>query len=156
MWGYIDKTGSFVIEPIFLHAHDFVDGLAPASGLDSVRGTIATGFIDKTGSFVTYSPDWKAIKRFGEGLAPVGVETRKTLRLDTYVWGYVDAEGTMQIEPQYEDAAPFSEGLAAVQLRGKWGFIDRTGKVVIKPQFLWPATFEGGVAQVVVDAGYLW
>ena len=50
-------------------------------------------------------------------------------------WGFVDNSGVMQIQPQFENARSFSNGLAAVKVNGKWGYIDLQGKLVIKPQF---------------------
>lgn len=46
-------------------------------------------------------------------------------------WGYLDPNGTAVIEPMYEDAAEFSEGLAAVRLEGVWNFIDTSEHTVI-------------------------
>lgn len=47
--------------------------------------------------------------------------------------------GTFAIPPQFADAMPFHDGLAAVLIGGekdgKWGYIDKTGKMVIPPQF---------------------
>ncbi len=52
-------------------------------------------------------------------------------------WGYIDKTGKIIIDPQYDDAWPFSEGLAAVMIvdeeTGKWGYIDKTGKYVWEP-----------------------
>ena len=39
------------------------------------------------------------------------------------------------IDPQYEDADSFSQGLAAVKKDGKWGYIDMEGNTVIPFQF---------------------
>ena len=50
-------------------------------------------------------------------------------------YGFIDRAGKMVINPQFDEATSFSEGLAAVLLSGKYGFIDRTGKMVINPQF---------------------
>ncbi len=50
-------------------------------------------------------------------------------------WGFVDLEGKVLIEPQYEDARSFSQGLAAVKIGGKWGFIGTDGKLKIDAQF---------------------
>ena len=49
--------------------------------------------------------------------------------------GYIDSRGSIIVEPQYEVALPFSEGLAGVRMDGLSGFIDETGKTVITPQF---------------------
>lgn len=39
------------------------------------------------------------------------------------------------IQPQFDDAWFFFDGLASVKQNNKWGFIDKTGKIVIQPQF---------------------
>ena len=58
-------------------------------------------------------------------------------------WGYVDSKGEFVIDPQFDDAADFSEGLARVKIGGtsrysdggKWGYINPKGEFVINPQF---------------------
>lgn len=50
-------------------------------------------------------------------------------------WGFVNEEGKIVIEPQYDNAKSFSYGLAAVYSKGKWGFIDKNNEVVIDYQF---------------------
>ena len=83
-------------------------------------------------------------------------------------WGYADASGRMVIAPEFKDARPFSEGLAAVYVeinppskigfidsRGvrtskpaqrKWGFIGQDGTMVIPPQFEAVGDFSEGLA----------
>ena len=39
-------------------------------------------------------------------------------------WGYADKEGNIVIEPEYDNAKSFSNGLGAVCKNGKWGFIN--------------------------------
>ena len=46
-------------------------------------------------------------------------------------WGYNDITGQTIIEPIFEDATEFREGLAAVRISGKWQFIDTRGHVRI-------------------------
>jgi hypothetical protein len=47
-------------------------------------------------------------------------------------YGYIEDHSGKKIIPfKYDDAWPFSEGLAAVKVDGKWGFIDKTGKEII-------------------------
>lgn len=83
---------------------------------------------------------------------------------DLPVWhrgkqGYIDKTGKFVINPQFDGAGDFSEGLARVCIGGsyppccggKWGYIDRTGKILINPQFDYAEDFSEGLA--VVDIG---
>jgi len=78
-------------------------------------------------------------------------------------WGYIDTVGRIVINPQFDYARPFNEGVAAV-LVGirkdnksfgyspdlKWGFIDTTGKYVAIPQFSQVTSLKEGLAAVCV------
>ncbi len=50
-------------------------------------------------------------------------------------WGFIDNTGEMKIEPKYEDAKSFRNGLAAVKKDGLWGYIDSDGIIAIQPIF---------------------
>jgi len=50
-------------------------------------------------------------------------------------YGYVNNVGKFVLEPQYENAQPFSDFLAAVKKDGRWGYINGEGKFVIEPRF---------------------
>ena len=69
-------------------------------------------------------------------------------------WGFIDKNGKVVIEPQFDDAGDFSEGFAQVKKDGKYGFIDKSGKVVIEPQFDNVEYFIEGFAQVEKDGKY--
>jgi hypothetical protein len=58
------------------------------------------------------------------------------------------------ITPQYDDALPFSQGLAAVKIGDKYGYIDKAGKTVVKPQFEEANIFADGLALVKISEGY--
>lgn len=60
--------------------------------------------------------------------------------------GFIDRKGKIVIEPTFEQAYPFTDGLAAVQKQGAWGFIDTKGQVVIEPQFVMVGLFSDGLA----------
>jgi hypothetical protein len=62
--------------------------------------------------------------------------------------GYADAEGRIVIPPQYEDARPFYEGLAAVKKDGKYGYIDEAGKTVLPFGYVEALDFHNGWAFV--------
>ncbi|BAY76156.1 serine/threonine protein kinase [Nostoc linckia NIES-25] len=62
------------------------------------------------------------------------------------------------IEPKYDEAYDFSEGLARVKVDGKWGYIDRIGSFVIQPQFDEAEDFSEGLAVVWIagqNRGYI-
>lgn len=50
-------------------------------------------------------------------------------------YGYIDKDGNMVIEPQFDGADRFSDGLAMVLVDGKRGFIDKTGRLVIPARY---------------------
>lgn len=100
-FGYIDKTGKFLIQPQFDYALPFSGGRALVVVGEKI------GFIDKAGSFVV-KPQFVNARSFVEGLACVAVEQHK--------WGYIDLSGSFVIPPNYYYAHSFSEGMAQVQV----------------------------------------
>ncbi len=50
----------------------------------------------------------------------------------------------------YDDARPFSDGLAAICIDDKWGFIDKNGKEVIPCKYEWVDSFVDGICLVGV------
>lgn len=76
-------------------------------------------------------------------------------------FGFVDGRGRVVIKPQYPLAAPFSEGLAAVIIRGKrnkdlLAFIDRKGRLAVRPFDGSATRFSSGVANVLMGANYIY
>jgi hypothetical protein len=107
--------------------------------------------MDKSGK-VVISPQFQAVggtmegKGFSEGLAWVcfGRCSRPAETGDSN--GYIDTTGQIVINPRFEEADSFSEGLARVRIGGKSGFIDKTGKIVINPQYVYADRFSEGLA----------
>lgn len=64
-------------------------------------------------------------------------------------YGYIDRNGKMVIQPGYDEAGPFSEGLAAVKIGERFGFVDKTGAMKIEPRFSEAGSFKEGLAAVV-------
>lgn len=58
----------------------------------------------------------------------------------------------VMIEPQYENAHQFSEGLAAVEKDGKWGYVDTDNNVVIPFAYGLAFDFHEGYAVVMPEA----
>lgn len=51
------------------------------------------------------------------------------------LWGYVDESNDWTIEPQFNNALDFFDGVACVLVCDKWGVIDVNGNFLIVPQF---------------------
>ena len=69
------------------------------------------------------------------------------------LYGFIDRSGAERIPPQFADAMPFSEGLAAVNAGGRWGFIDASGQLQIPAQFILAQAFSEGLALVTDGQG---
>lgn len=69
-------------------------------------------------------------------------------------WGFINELGDIMIKPSFEEAALFSDGLAAVSKKGKYGYIDKTGKTIIEYQFQDAEAFNNESAIVKKDTLY--
>ena len=144
-WGYIDKNGTYVINPQF----DWADSFAE-NGLAVVEVDDKYGCINKKGNYVI-NPQFDSVSSFSDnGLAAVKVDDK---------WGYINKKGNYVINPQFDWAFSFADnGLAAVKVDDKYGYINKKGTYVINPQFDDGYSFsENGLAVVEVDdkCGYI-
>lgn len=187
-WGFIDRSGSYAVAPQFSMVGPFSEGRALAKVGDKCgyidetgKMVIAaqyecSGFLSQFGLTDRVNESG----RFSEGLACVQVKNElrqiKTpaesparepsvtyLTADTepgYKYGFIDRTGRFVIEPQFEIAWEFSNGLAVVGFHQnltvlqereesdgkfvsesvdknivKFGFINVTGQIAINPMF---------------------
>ncbi|MFH0819589.1 MAG: WG repeat-containing protein [bacterium] len=129
-WGYIDRTGKIIIEPIFSSVKQFSDGLAAVKYKDK------WGFINKEGKFVV-EPQYDCVDSFSEGMAAVGYNNKSNVDITleewqncenidyrwTGQWGYINQGGSLIIKPQFYEANPFSGGIALVKYNNSKGQI---------------------------------
>jgi hypothetical protein len=137
-YGYVDRTGKFVIEPRELaRALPFHEGLAAVQVYGDVTATSNTrfkyGFIDKTGKFVI-EPQYDKASSFFEGLAAVDNSTYQEQ------WKYIDPTGKPVIDYSAAATKPtavgdFHDGLAAITTEIGTAFIDKSGKQAIPRTF---------------------
>lgn len=115
IYGYVDLDGHTAIEPAFLDARGFSEGLA------AVRVAAGWGYIDRNSDWVI-PPRFLAAAPFAEGRAAVQDSTGR--------WGYVDPTGRMVVPPQFERLSRFVEGRAwGERPDGQVQSIDRDGRV---------------------------
>jgi len=164
-WGFIDKAGAMVIDPKFESTLGFKEGLAPVVmngkwGFINKTGTLVianqfdwvaqfsegVAIVERSSEFLVIDTNGQVLAnlnqkklspdiddaRFSEGLMPVLSEEKEAM-------GYINKSFEFVIQPRFERAAPFSEGLARVALiedgMEKLAFIDKNGKFVVKPAF---------------------
>jgi hypothetical protein len=165
-WGYIDRTGAFVIGPRFGffgqgYAHPFSEGLA------AIETPQKTGYINHSGEYVI-QPSFLYGSDFHEGRAAVVVEGPcMNFSMSSHCPGsgwvvprdgpadaprckftFIDQSGALITDERYDAVKEFSEGLAPVVKNRKWGYIDKAGRMVIAPQFDGAEPFSDGMALI--------
>lgn len=120
---FIDETGKIALKPEFSTGSSFYEGLAAAH-----KGG-KSGFIDKTGRVVIDFTQFDVI-RFSEGRCRICNISDK--------YGFINREGTIVVEPRFDWAEDFDDGLAYVEIYGKRGYVDRKG------------------GYINMDGGYIW
>ena len=141
LWGYIDSTGKYVIEPQFTSAYEFQDnGLAAV--MDNVTGL--WGYINTSGEYVI-EPAFARVSSNGfaeNGLAAV-------FDAESGLGGYINESGEYVIPPEhYYALGDFSDGLAVAGERGYQYYIDETGEVQFSLIFQEAYDFVDGWAAV--------
>jgi len=143
--GYINTGGEVIIEPQYILAFEFSEGLA------AVCKEEGWGFINKLGE-VVISLKYESARSFSEGLAAVSIKDKTSEK-----WGVIDKRGKLVVPFKYDYIRRFSDGLAAVEKNHKWGYIDYAGRVVISFKFDDAEPFSEGYAKVTVGKldGYI-
>jgi hypothetical protein len=147
LYGFIDKNGSFKIKYKFSYATEFnedgfsfvIESNAGVIGSQPIGYIIDTigikreylgktlhelplngiyykiikgkwGFYDLYTQTNTIPHVYDLVYHFNDGLAPVKKNNK---------WGYIDKHNKLVIDYKFDDASPFSEGLAAVMIEDK-------------------------------------
>jgi len=168
-WGFIDRTGRFVVPPIYSSVSHFEDeqyrsdfgyaafraplNLAAARSVDA-DGVETTNYIDQRGQVVLRLP---------KGMSGVHVNTNGVISVFdgrkpgdnsfSHRWGFFDPEKPAVPTTWFDSIGEFGDGdLAPVSPNmPTWGYIDRSGTVVIEPQFRNASAFTAdGLASVQV------
>ncbi len=123
---YINPEGKVVLKlpPEITDAESFRNGRAKVYKGDKYN------YIDKKGNLLY---EWKDIPD----------DYHVALRNGKF--GFIDKNNHLVIEPKFDYAYDFKNGVAKVQLNGKWGYINREGKL-ITPLFDNISDFENGLA----------
>ncbi len=137
-FGFIDKTGAYVIQPKFDKADSFSNGLAAAMENDF------WGFINTKGEWAI-KPEYDRVKMFNSGYALV---------LKDDQWRYIDTNGKKLETPSSEKYYDFEEGVALFRSGDKIGLLGTNGKLILEPTYDAIKKFRNGHAKV--SKGELW
>jgi hypothetical protein len=135
-YGFLNLSGDIQIPPIYTEAQNFSEDLAVVKSGDFM------GCVDTQGSWVI-PPCYKKIFSFYRGYA--------TFKSDNGMYGLINSNGDVVLEPVYEFLFRNVEGLTGVYVDGKCGFMDDTFHFVVKPQystFKWGPVYIGGLVFV--------
>lgn len=142
IYGFIDKSGQWVIKPIFRDESDFSDGYASVNTSPYHRWHDPE-FVDKAGNLASEKKRNLLQKKYSTGNGLI-LECNLAGK-----FGYTDMTGNSIIPSRFIYALPFSEGLAPVSIaENRWGFIDRKGELVLAANYQEAHQFKEGRALV--------
>lgn len=137
-WGYISLDGEIVIPLQYAGCGAFKHGAAIVKERQNSR--LMYALINKAGTRLTPWVDFLGSSVSKEGYRRIQVGNK---------WGFVDSNGNIVLNPQYDACCDFSEGLAAVEVNKQWGYVNSAGKWVISPKYKEAGCFDDGVARVL-------
>ncbi len=170
--GFIDRDGREVIPQVYVSVGEFSEGLVSLAKNTAAEGPnqgrpaverIRFGFVDRTGKLVLpfeYQGLF-SINAFVAAGHPYFSEGLAAVRLASGKPAYVDRNGKVALEPNYDAITPFDQGLAIVGRRNgsesdlletvyHLSLIDRSGKVVTPREYDVLRPFSDGLAAVAV------
>jgi hypothetical protein len=142
-FGYVNRQGAFVLrDRRLLGGGAFAEGLAPAL-LAGAENLAPWGYIDTTGR-IAIEARFRQAGLFSRGVALV--------QESSGLYGYIRRDGTWAVPPRFfEEAGPFSEGLALVRLNGFYGYVNAGGEFAVPPQYPRALPFSEGFAVTAVE-----
>ena len=142
--GYINKNGKVLIKPKYNMAWDFKNGRALVK-TESNENLI----IDKSGKIIN--------KLKYEDVTPDEKNETFLFANEDNLFGFLDEEGEVLIEPRFKNSSSFKDGMAIVSIDkdsseiGKMGVINKEGKFLIKPDFTYISYLGEGLFEASKD-----
>ncbi len=155
--GFMDKSGTIVIDPQFDQVWPFHQGYA------QIKIGTKWGFIDKSGKIIVKA-QFDHVGHFNNDLAPVAIgglhEAGRFQEIGGEYksggqWGYIDRKGKWVIRPKFDEAYDFQDnGTAVVADNSKYGLVDKSGKYIVTPKYDYLEFFVEGLALVNIGGEY--
>lgn len=171
-YGYANKKGKLVIEPIYEQAAFFSEGLALVQREDRIFYVNAKGqeIIELKDS--SYYKDSGNIWQTHSTVEPINSHYNDKIlsNMDQFAfkeglalviqagkYGYINTKGNDVVVPQYDQASPYRNGLAQIIVDDKYGYLNTKGEIAVEPQYDYAFQYEDGMIRVVKDdkAGFM-
>jgi hypothetical protein len=148
-WGYIDKSGKFVISAQFDSAGHF-----GGSGFAPVQLGTQWGYVDSQGK-IAINPQFGSARPFtragGEWLSVVSSVPAEGQQAK---WGVIDTTGAFRVNPQFDELSDFSpDGRAFAHSGELMGLVDTHGTYVVQPIYQQLIRIHGRSDYIFVKAG---
>lgn len=141
LWGYIDDSGKFIIEPKYENALEFSE-----EGIAQVYNDNAIGVINPKGEEIIPTR-YKEITELKNGYIKA---------FDGEVNYVFNKEGKLQFSGNYVYIGPYSDDLFSVAKYNDnkdvlMGYVNKSGEVVVEPKYMRAYDFQNGRAVVMKD-----
>ena len=134
-WGYIDTLGNIRIEPQFMYAGKFEEGLA-VIGKNS-----QLGYVNKRGE-VVIEPQFDEAYPFRDGYA-LAVKNQK--------FGVINKKGSAVVDFKYQELGASISGLRLALKNDQYGYVNALGETAIDFKYDFAYDFKGAYALVEND-----
>lgn len=135
-WGLIDLNGKRLSFPVYDYITDLQEGLAFIASRDGRRGILSPD----GKRFIPAGPDtWERLYNLNEGFIGAHIGRQQ---------GFVDTNGKLRIANRYDTVSFFSDGMAAVAIKGKWGYVDKLERLRVQPLYDLVEPYKNGYAVV--------
>jgi hypothetical protein len=170
-FGFIDKSGNWVIKNQYNNVGKFKDGIAPFN-LDGRWGFITSQGIQITGADydqISYFHQGKAIVKQGGKNFLIGNDgnpilgksfDRISLAADNYYitenedkFGLISPQGIEIVEPKFQELRREDMNKILVRLGDKYGILDENGNYVL-PVYYKSIVFDNGSNQILAEVDY--
>lgn len=136
LWGYKNTLGQVVIQPAFINALEFADGVAFAQTPDGLYGLLSVHNV------WLVEPVWTNVLPFSDGYAAVEQGGK---------WGYIDQTGKVMIDYIFREAGSFHCGRAMARSGSAYGYIDILGNFAVSTKWRKAGDFSEDLAFATSD-----
>lgn len=168
-WGYINEIGEFALKPVYSEAHEFQSNGLAAAGIGGKVGVINTKgkfVVEPAYSYIGDYHEGRAITQSDDGFRAIDEKGNVIFGPEAFLgdfsdgrsvfyrqtddgkllYGYIDTSGNIVVEPKFEYANSYNEGLAVVQLiNDGYALIDVSGQETGKFNFNYLGTYSNGL-----------